>query len=463
MVYSDIDAGLRAVYERQATLVADRRVSIRAILPTQIITMLLGVLAMLIDGVMINIYLGDAAQAAYGLTNPMTLLINAYGGMISAGAQILVGRNAGHGNRDGDITKIYSTTTIAVMAGACAIALPNVIFSKQISFLLGAVNDEMAELTASYLRVVVLSYPIMVLAFTMPVFMQFYGKKIHIVIMAVILIIADILFNYISIRYANGGIQGIATASVLSYLAAFIYILIVMLRLPQLRVRFRCFCFKTFALMLKYGTVYLVYKLCTAVMSLAVNRILAGYGSVDYLAANSILLSLMLVTGAFSSGIGSTTTMISSYHVGRGDQAAMNAFLRRIHVVSLVMNALITLLCFVYAENIVSMFRPQSLTMFDCAVRAVCLYSGALMFHSANHIYRNYYLSIDRKKMAYLVCSLDNLILPLIAAVVIERLFNVENIWLCYPVGQALAALTSFLVHRFGKKTQISGLEKQSV
>lgn len=428
---------------------SDRRVSIRTILLTQIITMLFGVLAMLIDGIMINIFLGDTAHAAYGLTYPMTMLINAYGGMISAGTQILVGRNAGYAGKAGDISRIYSTTTIVVIAGACAIALPNIIFSQSVSCFLGAVNDEMAELTASYLRIVVFSYPFMVLALTMPVFLQFYGKKIDIIIMAMILITTDIMYNYISIRYMNGGLQGIAAASVLSYLTAFVYLIIVLIKIPQLRVRFRDFCCKTVALLLKYGAVYLVYKLCTALMSFAVDRILAKYGSVEYLAANSILLSLMLVTGAFSSGIGSTTTMIASYHFGRGDQPALNSFFRRIHIISLMLNAIVTFVCIVFAEKIVSVFQPQSYMTSECAVHAIRLYSGALMFHSANHIYRNYYVSIDRRKIAYLVCSLDNLLLPLITAVIIDGFFNVRNIWLCYPIGQVSAALMSLLIHQY--------------
>ncbi len=52
----------------------------------QIITMLVAVVSMLIDGIMTGLYLGEDSLAAYGLTNPVNMFLVALGGLLASGA-----------------------------------------------------------------------------------------------------------------------------------------------------------------------------------------------------------------------------------------------------------------------------------------------------------------------------------------------------------------------------------------
>ena len=52
----------------------------------QIVTMLIAVISMLIDGIMTGAFLGDEAMAAYGLTNPVNMFLVALGGLIASGS-----------------------------------------------------------------------------------------------------------------------------------------------------------------------------------------------------------------------------------------------------------------------------------------------------------------------------------------------------------------------------------------
>ena len=62
------------------------------VVAVQIITMLVAVVSMLIDGIMTGMYLGEDSLAAYGLTSPVNMLLVALGGLLASGAQILGGK-----------------------------------------------------------------------------------------------------------------------------------------------------------------------------------------------------------------------------------------------------------------------------------------------------------------------------------------------------------------------------------
>jgi Na+-driven multidrug efflux pump len=425
--------------------------TIQSILPVQILSMLISVLAMLIDGIMINIYMGDTAQAAYGLTNPVILLITAYGGMLSNGVQVLVGRNSGK-NDIKETERVYSISVMLALAGSCLIAIVMILFSRPLSMLLGAANAEICEYTSEYLRVIALCFPIIVLDLIISIFFQFYGLKKDIAVSVIMLIFFDVAFNFINVTVVKGGMSGMAGASVLSYYISFGYILFCMLKKTNLRWRREKFSFSVMRDIFRYGMVYLVYKLCTVLLSLSFNKILSSSGSVVYLAANSILSSLSLVTGAFASGIGSTATMLFSYYYGLKDMKAMDASFQKIQRVSFFINLILMIGCIAGSHAIVSMFHVKSEEVYSCAVCAIQMYALCLIFNSVNYIYKNYDMCIEKTATSYLICILNNFILPFAMAMIIGFLINMKFLWISYAAGQGLTTILTVMIHRDRKR-----------
>jgi Na+-driven multidrug efflux pump len=205
----------------------------------------------------------------------------------------------------------------------------------------------------------------------------------------------------------------------------------------------------------RYGMVYLVYKLCTVFLSLSINKILASSGSVIYLAANSILSSVALVTGAFASGIGSTATMLFSYCYGLKDEKALNDTFRKMQTVSFFLNLVLTICCIAGAHGIVSLFHVESEELYRCAVRVVEMYAICLIFNSVNYIYKNYDMCIEETSKSYLVCILNNFILPFAMALVIGLLIQMKYLWICYAAGQGLTTILAVVIHHDRKKKRL--------
>ena len=71
---------------------------IHQMLTAQIFSALTVSLCLLIDNIMIARFLGEGAIAAYGLANPLLLIIGALGTMLSAGVQVTCSRSLGRGS-----------------------------------------------------------------------------------------------------------------------------------------------------------------------------------------------------------------------------------------------------------------------------------------------------------------------------------------------------------------------------
>ena len=69
-------------------------------LTAQIFSALTVSMCLLIDSIVIGRYLGVKAIAAYGLSNPVLLVIGAFGTALSAGVQVVCSKSLGQGSQE---------------------------------------------------------------------------------------------------------------------------------------------------------------------------------------------------------------------------------------------------------------------------------------------------------------------------------------------------------------------------
>ena len=87
---------------------------IRQMLAAQILSALTVSLCLLIDSIMIGRFLGVQAIAAYGLANPILLVIGAIGSMLAAGVQVACSKSLGSGSKE-ETDKGYSSAMVLML------------------------------------------------------------------------------------------------------------------------------------------------------------------------------------------------------------------------------------------------------------------------------------------------------------------------------------------------------------
>ncbi len=418
------------------------------VLPVQITTMLISVTAMFIDSLIIGKFLKDDALAAYGLTNPITLFITAFGGMISNGVQVLAGESAGAGDKE-RLDRIFSTSMIIGLVGSLIVLMGTFIFSRPLAVLLGANSDTLVDLTSDYLKGIAFCFPMIVLVLVIPTFMQLNGTRKHLVVSAFLLIIIDAVFDILNVKVFHGGMLGMALASTFSYLISSVYLFWGFFRKRDYHFKLTFFKNDIVKGIFHFGLLYLTYKLCQVFLSLAINKILSKFGGKDFIAANSIISSINLMTGSFPSGFGSTTTIISSFFFGKKDKQGFRVFVKKVIWLSVIIDVVIALAAIILAPQLTNAFNPESTKVYELAVFGLRLFSVSIVFNTVSYIIKNSSQSVKNVKRAYAICILNDLALPLGFAFIVLAVKGISWIWLCYTIGQLIAMVISlFLIWR---------------
>jgi Na+-driven multidrug efflux pump len=107
--------------------------------------------------------------------------------------------------------------------------------------------------------------------------------------------------------------------------------------------------------------------------------------------------------------------------------------------------------CIAGAPAIVSLFQVKSAELYRCAVCVIRMYAFCLIFNCVNYIYKNYDMCIEKTSVSYLICILNNFILPFAMAMVIGFLINMKFLWISYAVGQGITTILAVMIHRDGK------------
>lgn len=424
------------------------------VVTVQIVTMLIAVIAILIDGVLTGVYLGDESLAAYGLTNPVAMLLVAIGGLLASGAQVLGGRYAGRQDREG-LDRVLTTSTVSGFAGGLIISVVIALFVRPLCTALGAGTEDLAVLTAQYLKGLVFCLPAMVIGQILPSFLQMRGCRRQIIVAALAQIVTDVLLDILNVTVFHGGLLGMALATVVSFYVFVLLLLVPIYTKAGYRFSFRYFALPVLGQVFRYGLLYLVYKLSVALMGLFLNRMLSARGGLDYLAANSIIFAVELIIGAFPSGFGSTTSMMIGYEKGKHGEEAAGLLCRRILRLSVIVNVLQIAAVLLLARPLVMMFSPESEAAAALSVWGLRLYALSVLPNTVNYIIRNYEQNMDHMGSAYLICLMNHVVLPVGAGLALAAAAPLRDIWLCFFIGQGLCVLiTWYILRRSGSRKE---------
>lgn len=434
------------------------RLQMGKVATVQIVTMLVAVISLLIDGVMTSTFLGDECNAAYGLTNPVNMLLVALGGLLAAGVQILGGRYAGKKDMDG-LNRVLATSVATGFAGGLIISVLISMFIRPLCVLLGASADPLQGLTAQYLGGIVFCLPALVIGQVIPGFLQLKNCQRQIIIAAFAQIAADVLLDYLNVTVFHGGLWGMAMATVISCYLYVALLLIPCFTRAGYRFSFRIYSFSELKKICGYGFLYLVYKSCVALMTLFLNRVLSAQGGVTFVAANSIIFSVELIIGAFPSGFGSTTSLLIGMEKERDGDAAAARLCRRIVRMSVIVNLIQIAVVLLLANQIVGMFSPQSESVAVMAAWGLRLYALSVLPNTVNYIVRNYEQNMNHTGAAYFICLMNHIALPAAVGFMLLTFAQLRYIWLCFVIGQGACLLITWYIMRQDAKA----IQKETV
>ena len=414
---------------------------VRQMLAAQILSALTVSLCLLIDNLMIGRYLGEAALSAYGLANPVLLILGAVGSMLSAGTQVACGKSLGRGDKQETNAGYSSAVTVAVVF---SLAFAAVVMAARLPLarMLGARGSGLLKDTSDYMSGFIIGAPATMGALILVPFLQMAGQG-NLLIAAVLgMTVADVAFDLINVLVFEGGMFGMGLASSLSYYVALLigggYFLSKKCAFSFSLKRIK---WRKIRELIAGGAPTIFGMASSVVLVFTVNRVLLKAGGRAEVAAYAVISAIVNAANCISTGTGGVALTLSGILYNEEDRPGLGELLRLLVRWSVVLGAATLALLMVLAGPLASLFIKEAgkgRTMVETGLR---LFALGLIPCCVSNALRSCYQGTGRVRLMEVICVLANALLPSLAALALGLTVGVTAVWFCFVIGETLTLL----------------------
>ena len=417
---------------------------------------------MMSDTVIAGIFIGREAVSGVNVVMPIYSVACFFATLISIGIPIIYSNHVGAFRREEADRAFGTGLTISVMT---SIILFIIIHLGSEAFLryFGSGNV-ILEYAKGYLRW--MRY----LALVMPVYYYLYemvyadGDEIFSSVSNLISGVGNIILSVVLCR--RMGTEGLGLATLISSLAAFLFLFLHFLRKRNtLRINIS-FSFRIFTDVIRYGMVDACTYLFMAIFTAGMNFFVVKKFGSEALVYVAVVLLLREAQIVFD-GIGSAITPMIEVYFGEKTYHGVRRVWWLAGRTALIESAVVTLGVIIFAEPAVSLLGIEKGPLLDMSVWGIRIMALSLIFTCRMFLDSSYFILVRRRKLGILVCALRDLVFCLPMAVIGGYIGGVRGMFISLALSPALAYLCSYLhvCIRYGKDNYalfLAGKEKES-
>ena len=392
--------------------------------------------------------LGTNGLTALNLAIPIYNFIHGSGLMLGMGGATKFSIYKSQG-RSRDIDCIYTNTLYLAALLSALFFLTGLLFSGQLSLLLGA-DGTVFAMTETYLRWLLLFAPAFILNDVFLCYVRNDGRPQLAMVAMLIGSFANIVLDYVFIFPFRMGIFGAIFATGLSPI---ISIAVMSPHWLRKRHSFHLTKVKPDAAVMgqtvSLGFPSLIAQLSSGIVMITFNALILGITGNTGVAAYGVVANISLVVVAVYTGISQGMQPLVSSAYGRGNRPQMREVLRYALGTTLAVSGLVYLFLFVFASPVAAVFNSERDPILQqIAVSGLKLYFLSVPFAGYNIILATYFTSIERALPAHVLSLLRGLILIIPMAFLMSFLLGMTGIWISYPLTELAVAAAGVAAHR---------------
>lgn len=412
------------------------------------ISMLIQSMYNIIDSIYVA-QLGEKALSAVSLIFPLQNLTNAVAVGFGVGVNACVAMSLGEKDDD----KVNSTAThgiiLSLIHGTIFI-ITGMILTKP--FLNIFTNDkEILNLGYEYGSIVIcFSFGFLIYLVIEKLF-QAVGNMttpmILTILGAVINIILDPIFIFGKFGVPAMGIKGAAIATVISQMVSFILgVILFRKRNGGIHITLNNFKFDKDIILRLYG-IGVPSSIMMAMPSLLIsilNGILVQVSQVS-VAVLGIYYKLQTFVYMPANGVVQGMRPIISYNYGANNKKRVRSTLKVSLIVVMSIMAVGTLLLLFIPKEILHLFNATD-NMMDIAIKALRIISLGFIISSVSIIYSGAFEALGKGVESLIVSLLRQLIILVPLSVILLKLFNLNGVWISFPISEIISAIVSIIL-----------------
>lgn len=445
------------MYERTGTLVRNK--FHEHLLPTMLTTMAMS-LASVVDGVIVGHLLGSDALAAVGLSGPVIYCINIIYMLFGVGGMTCA--SIARGKREMERANQLFTVTFVVGIGVMlAFLIVMQVVLIPVCSLLAAGDSQMAALTATYLRPLLFTGPLLMFSSGLALFMRADGKPKSSALVVIVANAVNLVLDYVLIRFLNAGIMGAGLSTSLGYAVGALVVLPYLLSTKQKRT-FRFVCPRGIGKHVRDAVLTGLPKGFTHIASFGRASVLnslvmATFGALG-MSVMTVLTNVLMLSNIFIGGTGDTLLPIVGTLYGERDIYGVRKTVASARNVLSIACVVLVAFFTIFPQAMAGMFglnTTQGLALLEPALRLFALY---IPMYAAVITLQNFYNTTGREKFATAIAILDGFVFVCAFALLLTQL-NPDLLWLCYACGSAATLLVIIAVSAYIRRREnVNGL-----
>lgn len=350
-----------------------------------IIAMLLTSLITIVDGYFVGNYIGKEGLAAINLGLPVLYFYLAIGLMLSVGGIAISGMALGAGELK-KCKSVFNQTMLTTLLTTVVISIIVFLLFAPVMNLLH-VSEEVVGYFENYYKIMLLTFPLMVLNSAFGMFIRGEGVPQLVMLINIGNIILNIVLDYLFVKVFDFGITGIAIASLLSVVIG------------------------TIASILFFVKKAKIYRFGSFAFSGETLKCMILNGGSEFIGEMSMCISMYVYNWMIMKEIG-------------------------------VDGALAVVLLLFAGESYANVFGDNG-TVNEMASQGIRIFVLSFLFSGINTICSMYFTSIGKAKESAVISAARGLVILLICIFTLPPLLGMTGVWLAAPMTELITVLIS--------------------
>ena len=406
-----------------------------------IIAMLLQTSITITDGYFTGNYVGENALAAINLGLPILYFYLGVGLCVGVGGTVICGRLLGAEEKSRASEAFSQTLTTAVAVCILTSAAVFLLFTPILKVL--RADGELSEFFTRYYRIMLFTYPLMVVGTILGMFLRVDGKPQICMLVSIVGCVLNAILDFLFVGRLSMGVQGSAIASLIVQMIGVCVQLIWFFR-PSGSIGFRRFRFDKAVNRetILNGSSEFIGEMASAISMFAFNYVLMKYVGTEGVAAFTILGFAVYGYSMVAIGFGQGLTPLVSVCWGAREQKTAMELRGMTNRILFTIGFLFAVFFFLFGKRYAGMFgcSEQVTGMVSAGFR---IYAVTFLFMGYDVINSMYFTSCGDALSSALISSLRGIILLLGFTFLFSALWGMTGVWMAAPATEVLTAMVS--------------------
>ncbi len=418
-------------------------------IPT-IVAQVINILYNIVDRVYIGHIPGASVDAltGVGVALPVIVFISAFSAFVGQGGAPLSSIWLGKGDKE-HAEKILGNGTFLLIVFTIILMFVFYIWQKPLLYAFGA-SDTTISYASTYLSWYLVGTISVEIALGLNTYIIAQGNSgvamVSVLAGAIFNIILDPLFIFVF----EMGVKGAAIATVISQTLSAIWVLYFLTgKKALLKIKFRYLVpdFNIIKSIFLLGISPFVMRATESLISIVMNSGLQKYGGDIYVAALTVMQSVMQLFSAPIGGFTQGVQPLVSYNYGAQNFMRVRQTYKKMIVTCGSFSFITTIVVMVFPQVFARIFTDDT-TLIELVSRKMPLFMCGMLLFGVQMAIQPVFLALGQAKISLIIAMLRKVILLTPLAIIFPVFFDVDGVFFAEPVSDFISAITAIILFR---------------